>query len=210
MSEYDGPVINNFHLARDGVVLPPEVLDTPQRTIRDLGDLEWGMAYPGTVRTDQSSNIIIIDSFDSTPAQLLPDQMRYRPFVKALGAKAVRREYIVDIRRVDNYRFPLVDVGLDNGLDSDRFIERQKKLGSQVVSAMVVRNLDNIEFYGSSHLEMLSVVFAQEIDDFLEQHHSEISADKPINIPSMESINRNMQFHSFNLDHDIKTTLSDI
>ncbi len=203
MSEYDGPTVNNFHLATDGVALPTEAFDTPQRLIVDLADGEWGIVYPGTIRADQSSDKLIIDSFDPVSPQFVPNQMRYRPFVLALGSRAACREYIVDARRVGNFRFPLVDVDLDQGLDSLRFLERQKRFGAQVVNALVVRNFDDVDVYGPSHLEVPSALFAQDVDSFLEQNREEIDKDISIEIPSSKSMDRNLQFHTFSLESSI-------
>lgn len=197
---YDGPYIDKFFPADRGGVLPESAYETPQATIADLREGEWTAVKRGTIFRDYRSGLIFVDSFDSCVNRIDGFDINRTAFILATHTLDSLRRYVLDMRRLKNFRLPTASLGIDTELNDDPFEtesmqRRQRRLGTQVVRSFIVRNLDEVHGYVEDDLQTTAAMFAGQVDDFLSDNQSDFKAGRTVSLPFASKLEAEVEFH---------------
>lgn len=197
---YDGPHIDKFITMQPGRPLPEEAYDTPQDTLANLRDGEWTGVRAGSVMRDFRSGLIFVDTFDSGSSSVTAEYMAKMPFIAASCSVGGLRRYILDMRRLRNLRFQIMNFDIDpdfstNPFDRELMKIRKARLGTELVSSFILPHNGEVKAYVEKDLEIPASIFAQEVDEFEAANREEFDAGKSVKLPTAKLMRSDIGFH---------------
>lgn len=202
IESYNGPCIDKFLATERGGVLPESAYDTPQLTIADLRQGEWTAAKRGSIFRDYRSGLIFVDSYDSCVNRVNRTDINHTAFIMATYTPENLRRYILDMRRLKNFRLPTANLDIDTELsddpfDSEMMQRRQARLGTQVIRSFIVRSFDEVHGYVEDDLQLTAAIFAQKVDDFIFENQADLEGNRVVTLPFINELESEVEFHTF-------------
>lgn len=169
-------------ITRDGYVEVP--LGARMRQNDRIKHLEvdaWGFVGSGSVPIDEASNRMAIDTNDKrVPKPTNLAEFINRPVVmrvvQQIGERAVAG-FVVDCRRVTHFVYD--EMGLDEGVASTAFLERQAEYGTELPLGVVFDDDEKVLYVGHAEAEPNALYLAQQVDQWVTQQFTEPALVQP-------------------------------